>query len=115
MFVRIAGWAQRHRWWALAAWVAVLIGTTAAGQVVGGSYHNDFSLPATDSQRALELLHQHFPARSGDTVQLVTRTPTDLAPVRALPHVADVSQYTTANGISYATITLDALSQDVPV
>ncbi|HEY3009726.1 MAG TPA: MMPL family transporter [Micromonosporaceae bacterium] len=31
-----------------------LVGVTVAGRAVGAAYHNDFSLPGTDSQAALD-------------------------------------------------------------
>ncbi|WP_432994502.1 MMPL family transporter [Dactylosporangium sp. CA-233914] len=134
MFERTAGWAYRRRWWALAAWVLVLGAVTAAAQVVGARYHNDFSLPGTESQQALDTLRRQAPAQAGATVQVVLRAPAGLAgaPERgrvepmldrlaALPHVADVrSPYQTQGAVStdgtigYATVTLDGQSQDVP-
>jgi RND superfamily putative drug exporter len=134
MFERIAGWAYRRRWSALAAWVLVLGAVTAGAQLVGAAYHNDFSLPGTESQRALDQLRRQAPAQAGATVQVVLRHPAGLtlpaAKARAepmldrlatLPHVLDVrSPYETQGAISadgtigYATVTLDAQSQDVP-
>src|SRR3954462_14667529 len=73
MFERIAGWAYRRRWWALVAWVLVLGAVTAAAQVVGARYHNDFSLPGTQSQRALGELRGQAPAEAGATIQVVLR------------------------------------------
>ena len=71
VFERLAGWSTRHRWWAVAAWFLVLIGLTVGSQAVGLAYHNDFSLPGTQSQEALDLLRQHSPAQAGDTIQAV--------------------------------------------
>jgi putative drug exporter of the RND superfamily len=68
---RLAGFAQRHHWVALVCWVAVLLGTTVAGQVVGDQYDNNFSLPGTQSQVMADLLEEHAPAQSGDTVTVV--------------------------------------------
>ncbi|MFC0531893.1 MMPL family transporter [Phytohabitans kaempferiae] len=131
---RLAGWAQRHRWWALALWVLVLAALTVASQAVGSTYHNDFSLPGTESQRAVDALRQHAPVRAGDTVQIVVQDPGGVsAPaarerveamldeVRTLPHVADVQSPFAGQGavaadgtIAYATVTLDGQAQDVP-
>ena len=68
---RMAGFAQRHHWVALVTWVVVLVGATVAGQVVGDKYNNDFTLPGTQSQQMADLLEQHAPAQSGDTVTVV--------------------------------------------
>jgi putative drug exporter of the RND superfamily len=132
---RLAGWSQRHRWWALALWVLVLATLTVGSQAVGSTYHNDFSLPGTESQRAVDTLRERAPVRAGDTVQIVVQDPSGvsapatrerveamLGQVRALPHVADVqSPYggpgavSTDGTIAYATVTLDGQAQDVPM
>ena len=102
-FARLAAWSYRHRGRALAAWVAVLIGVTALSSAVGSDYHNDFSLPGTESQAAIDTLEARAPAQAGDTIQIVVqdagglRTPAArdqvqamLADVGGLPHVATV-------------------------
>jgi len=130
VFERLAGAAYRRRWWALVAWLVALVAVTAVAQVVGARYHNDFSLPGTESQRALDELRRDAPVEAGATIQVVLRDPGGLAapattarvePMLArlaeLPHVVDVrSPYAvSADGtIGYATVTLDAQSQDVP-
>src|SRR6185503_8043126 len=71
VFERLAGWSGRGRWWAVAAWVLVLAAVTVASQAAGSAYHNDFSLPGADSQRALDTLRADAPVRAGDTIQVV--------------------------------------------
>ena len=134
MFERLAGAAYRRRWWALVAWLVALAAVTAVAQVAGARYHNDFSLPGTESQQALDALQRDAPAEAGATIQVVLHstgglgTPAARARVEPmvprlarLPHVADVrSPYRSPGAISadgtvgYATVTLDAQSQDVP-
>jgi RND superfamily putative drug exporter len=124
VFERLAGWSTRHRWWAVAAWFLVLIGLTVGSQAVGVAYHNDFSLPGTQSQEALDLLRQHAPARAGDTIQVVVAGSAVSAPevrgvtasLEGLPHVASVGEPVVSAGgtVAYATVTLDASAQDVP-
>ncbi|WP_433378233.1 MMPL family transporter [Actinoplanes sp. CA-142083] len=125
MFARIASWAIRRRWWALAAWVLVLVAVSAAAQVVGARYHNDFSLPRTESQQALEALESDHPASAGATLQIVVKSSTPLSPttldpmltqVRTLPHVAGVGEPVISQDkiIGYASVALDAQAQDVP-
>ncbi|BCB90409.1 MMPL family transporter [Phytohabitans suffuscus] len=131
---RLAGWSQRHRWWALALWVLTLAALTVGSQAVGDDYHNDFSLPGTESQRAVDTLRERAPVRAGDTVQIVVRdaggvtapatrerVEAMLGRVRTLPHVADVQSPYAGPGavssdgtIAYATLTLDGTAQDVP-
>ena len=133
-FARLATWSFRRRWWALGVWVAVLVAVTGTAMAVGGDYHNDFSLPGTESQQALDTLQEHAPAQAGTTLQIVAQDPGGLAtsPVRrrvdamlahvqALPHVvsvrspyADSAAVSRDGTISYATVTLDGQAQDVP-
>jgi RND superfamily putative drug exporter len=135
VFTRLAARSYRHRWLALAAWVAVLAAVTVAAQVAGSDYRNDFSLPGTDSQRALDVLREQAPAQAGATVQVVVQRDGGLAAqptrerieamlggLRGLPRVAEVrSPYSDPSAMSqdgtigYATVVLDAPSEQIPV
>src|SRR5262249_843493 len=44
---------------------------TAAAGAAGRNYATNFSLPGTESQRALDLLKKEFPAQSGDVDTIV--------------------------------------------
>ncbi|MEJ3750345.1 MMPL family transporter [Actinomycetes bacterium KLBMP 9797] len=134
LFERLAGWSYRRRWWALVAWVVVLAGVTAAAQAVGSDYRNDYSLPGTESQQALDTLNAHGDTQAGSSIQVVVqdsagiraadvqqRVTAMLAEVRQRPHVVNVqSPYDQPGTISrdgtigYATVTLDAQSEDIP-
>lgn len=133
-FERIAGYAYRRRWWSVLAWVAVLAGVTVASQVVGSDYYNDFTLPGTESQEAVDTLREHGSVQANDTIQIVVHDPAGigaeptesrveqmLAQVRQQSHVVDVtSPYQGEASVSpdgtvgYATVTLDGRAQDVP-
>jgi RND superfamily putative drug exporter len=119
-FERLAAWSYRHRWRALAAWVAVLIGVTAVSSAVGSDYRNDFSLPGTESQQAADAL-----LGGGDSIQIVVqdrdglpaeRVDAMLADVRELPRVADVSDITASRDgtIGYAAVMFDGPDDAVP-
>ncbi|THA25727.1 MMPL family transporter [Streptomyces sp. RKND-216] len=132
---RVAAFSHRRRWTALALWAAVLIGVQAAAGVVSSDYRNDFSLPGTESQQALETLQGHGAAQAGDTVQIVLHDEDGLAApgterrveavlddVRALDGVAQVrSPYQDRGAVSddgtlaYATVTLDGRAEEMPV
>ena len=100
----LARWCIAHRRRVVVAWVAVAILTTVVAQAVGPNYVTVFSLPGTESQRAVDLLKREFRTQSGDVdtiVVHVSRGTIDspavrrtimqlLARVRALPHVATV-------------------------
>jgi RND superfamily putative drug exporter len=133
-FARLAGWSYRRRWLAVAAWAAVLILVSIAAQALGSAYRNDFSLPGTESQRALDTLQEQESEHANATVQVVVHQPAGLdapatqqlvsdllADLRELPSVVRVaSPYEqpgtlAADGTTgYAVVTLDDTAQDVP-
>lgn len=134
VFERLAGWSYRRRWFAVAAWVAVLAAVTFASQAVGSAYYNDYSLPGTESQQALDTLREQQSDQANATVQVVMRQPDGLATpatrtqvealldgVAALPFVDGVrGPYAQPGAVSpdgtigYATVTLDGTASDVP-
>ena len=101
-FVRLARVCNRHRWRTFAAWLLALVVIQVIASSVGVKQIASFRLPGTESQRAYDLLAEHFPAASGDTDQLVYRARTgtlrdaanrarieaSLKRVAANPHVA---------------------------
>src|SRR4051794_7405257 len=72
-FVRLARLCNRHRWRTFFAWLAALILIQVAASAVGVKQISSFRLPGTESQRAYDLLAEHFPAAKGDTDQIVFR------------------------------------------
>ena len=133
-FERLASWSQRRRWWAVALWVIALAAITTAARAAGSDYHNDYSLPDTQSQQALDALEKHTPGQTGAAVQIVLADPGGirapetrqrvtamLGQVAHLRHVAGVrSPYTGSAAISrggtiaYATVMLDRQAEQVP-
>jgi RND superfamily putative drug exporter len=125
LFERLAGWAYRRRWWAVLAWLVVLAAVTAGSQAVGADYRNDFSLPGTESQAALDRLRADAPEQAAATVEIVLQAPAGLLAVRdrvepmldrvrGLPHVAavqspyqDPATIAPDGTIGYATVVLD--------
>src|SRR3954447_11329432 len=75
-FVRLARACNRHRWRTFLAWVLALVALQVVASAVGVKEISSFRLPGTESQRAYDLLAQHFPAQKGDTDQLVYRAKT---------------------------------------
>src|SRR5207247_8720721 len=72
MLERLARWSYRNRWKMLVLWVIALIGIIALGNVAGGDYSSDFSLPGAESQKAFDLLQNRFQSRSGRTADIVS-------------------------------------------
>jgi RND superfamily putative drug exporter len=112
-----------------------MIGFFAIGRLAGSAYTNTFSLPGTDSTQALDVLKAHFPARAGDSEQIVVQARQGtlrsaavqeavtamLTRVGRLPHVQSVTSPYAPGGlisgdgtIGLATVNLDAQAQDVP-
>ncbi|MFM8649177.1 MAG: MMPL family transporter, partial [Actinomycetota bacterium] len=78
MLARIARWCFRHRWLTIIIWIATLVGGSAVAQgVMGGDrFETRFSIPQTESRRALELLDEAFPDKDSVTdAQLVVEAP----------------------------------------
>ncbi|HEY2666348.1 MAG TPA: hypothetical protein VGK51_05885, partial [Actinomycetota bacterium] len=135
----LARFSFRHRWLVVGIWLVALAGITLLTRAVGTGYSNSFTLPKTESTRAIELLQAAQPRQAGDTDQIVLATSggakvTDpdvqarvsamLARVAALPHVTDVrSPYSpqgarqiNADGtVGFAVITYDVQAQNLPI
>ncbi|MEX5636147.1 MMPL family transporter [Parafrankia sp. FMc2] len=135
---KLARWCFQHRWLVLFVWVAALVGLTVLGRVTGEDYKDTFSLPGTDSQRAIDLLERDFPAQSGDSASIVLharsgtltdatlRTQiTDMVDELAeLPHVTEVigpfspqgeGQINQAGTTAFATVALDLPGNELAV
>src|SRR5256885_16191699 len=69
----LARWCFRRRFIVLGLWFAGVIVLFALGSAAGGKYNDSFSLPGTESARALKLLEASFPTQSGETNQIVWR------------------------------------------
>lgn len=132
VFARVAGFSFRHRAAALALWLLVLVGVWTLASAVGDDYREDYSLPGTDSQHALELLAEHGSDQGGDTVEIVLHAEDGLAGTEAevagmlaevaeLPRVVAVSSpFDDASALSgdgtvgYATVVLDTPAEQMP-
>src|SRR6478672_9469355 len=75
-FVRLARLCNRHRWRTFLCWLLALVVIQVIASAVGTKQISSFRLPGTESQRAYDLLAEHFPAAKGDTDQVVFRART---------------------------------------
>ncbi len=71
MLRSLATFSVRHKWLVIVTWLLVVVGATAAGQSLGGSFSNDLSVEDADSQAAYNTLAKKFPQMSGDGMQVV--------------------------------------------
>ncbi|MGW6457378.1 MMPL family transporter [Streptomyces sp. NPDC055078] len=137
VFERLAAFSYTHRLRALILWVVVVLGITAASLVAGNDYHNDFSLPGTDSHQAQAVLEKHGSDQADAQVEIVIKSADGLRDGRVEPRVREMlekvsglpgvtgvlSPYEAGTGgtalsrdgtVGYATVTLDGASQNVP-
>ncbi|QMU76665.1 MMPL family transporter [Streptacidiphilus sp. PB12-B1b] len=70
---RIARWCFDHRTRVLTFWLLAVVVTLALSHAVGSSFNESVSLPGTDSQAAVTLLTENFPAAAGEGDQIVVR------------------------------------------
>jgi RND superfamily putative drug exporter len=134
--LKLTRWTIAHRRIVVVAWIVLAVGVLAISQAVGKRSANNFSLPNTDSQRAVDLLKSRFPAQAGDADQIVFRTPQGklndvstravIAPllvrIARLPHVTGVvSPYEAGTNaisktgtIGFATVEFDQLASQLP-
>ncbi|MGW4741345.1 MMPL family transporter [Nocardia xishanensis] len=64
-----------RRWWVLVIWIVLLVGAVVFALGTGGKTNDNFTVPGTESQDAVSLLHQRMPAFSGAHMQVVFATP----------------------------------------
>ena len=134
--LKLTRWTIAHRRIVVVSWIVLAFGVLGVSQAVGKRNANNFSLPNTDSQHAVDLLQGRFPAQAGDADQIVFRTRagklTDastravIAPllgrIARLPHVAGVvSPYAAgahavskAGTIGFATVEFDLRANELP-
>ncbi len=132
-----ARWSFQHRRLVLMLWIGVLLGVGAISASAGTHYRSVFSLPGTDSQRAIDLLGREFPAASGENASIVLHARSGtlrdpqvqaaatamLDKVRGLPHVAEVTspygpgatgQFSGDGRTAFASVALDKLANEIP-
>jgi putative drug exporter of the RND superfamily len=125
---RVAAYAYDRRRLVVAAWVAAIVAAFALAAGAGGGFVNNFTLPGTESQRALDLLEHRFPQQSGDSSQIVfavrdgrltdaqrrAQVTAVVNDVKRLPHVTAVQSPYAARGavsrdgqVAFATVLFD--------
>ncbi|WP_206681552.1 MMPL family transporter [Actinomadura sp. J1-007] len=74
----LAHWCYRHRLLVVLLWVAALVGLGVASTAAGAKSDNAFSLPGTESTKAMDLLERSMPAQSGANASVVWRSDGDV-------------------------------------
>ncbi len=70
---RWAGFTAGHPWAVLGAWILGLVAFGVTAGMFGGKFSDDFNVPGTESQAAIDLLRKNFPARAGGTSDIVVK------------------------------------------
>lgn len=130
--VRAARFCHRRRRLVLLLWIAGTLAVLTAGFGFAAAADNGFTGAGSDSGRAQELIKQHFPRQSGDTMTLAihadggvaaarSRVEPVLAEISHAPHVVFVSSpYQVPGQISpdertaFAAVQLDKVSAEIP-
>jgi putative drug exporter of the RND superfamily len=87
---RLARWCFDHRRRVAVTWLLAAIVLLGVSQAAGSSFNANLSLPDTDSQAAVTLLTQNFPAAAGEGDQVVIQA-TNGAAIRSAPVRAAVT------------------------
>ncbi|MEH0971090.1 MMPL family transporter [Micromonospora sp. CPCC 205546] len=77
LLYRLGRGSMRRRRLVAAIWLVVLVGLGLAAATLRGPIADNFTMPGTESQRALDLLAEQFPAASGATGTIAVKAPTD--------------------------------------
>jgi len=128
--LKVTRWCIAHRGRVFLGWIAIAIITTVVASAAGRNYATNFSLPGTESQRALDLLKREFPAQSGDVDTIVFHTangtvddPEVQAAINKLkdqvandPHVVSVGSVVVSHDrrTAFATINYDKPANQLP-
>jgi putative drug exporter of the RND superfamily len=132
----LSRWCYRRRRMVVALWVVAFVVLNLVGGIVGNAYSDNFSGGKSDSIEAFDLLKERFPARAGDTADIVFTAdqgvndqqvqaameslfaevgPGKVAHVVTLDSPYQAPGRIGGNGtIAYATVTFDEQAGDMP-
>ena len=133
---RLGRRAVRHRWWFISVWVVMAVAVVALAGALDGQFSDNFRIPNTQSQQALDLLERDFPSRAGDNALVVFQSDAGItsssvepaisesvAALEKIPNVTTVtdpygpfgSAFISKNGqIAVVTVQFDTQAQNLP-
>jgi RND superfamily putative drug exporter len=133
---RLGNWCTTHRRATILAWIVALVGVGMAAGSAGSAFSDNFQLPSSDSQKAVDLLEHRFPAQAGDSATIVYRASegvssppvkeamrNQFAAIERVPHVTTVTDPYSGSGgdaiskngkVAYATVQFDRTTNKLP-
>ena len=72
---RLGRWSVRRRRLVVSIWLALLVAGIAAASTLAGETSDNFELPGTESQEAVDRLAEKMPGAGGATARVVFRAP----------------------------------------
>ncbi len=69
---RLGRFTFRHKWWIIGAWVAIVVALGVLTSALAPKFATDFSLPGTDSDRAMAVMKNEFPAQNDQLLKAST-------------------------------------------
>ncbi|HXY93708.1 MAG TPA: MMPL family transporter [Acidimicrobiia bacterium] len=101
---RLGRTAARRHWWFIGAWLIAAVGAVLLAAALDGHTNDNFQIPHTQSQQAVDVLEARFPSYSGATATVVFDAPDginspsvepaieqSLAALGRIPHVSSVA------------------------
>lgn len=113
--------AARHPWRVIMGWLVAAAIVTGLAGAFGGTFHDTFAIPGSQTQRTNDLLEERFPAMSGTSARVVVHADDGIDPavlertgaeLSMLEHVTSVSPPAIGAEGSTALLTVQ---YDVPV
>jgi putative drug exporter of the RND superfamily len=80
--------AVRHRWWFIGVWAAVAVSIVVLAGALDGQFSDNFRIPNTQSQQALDLLEKDFPKAAGDSALVVFESSDGITSSSAEPAIS---------------------------
>jgi RND superfamily putative drug exporter len=74
----LAGWARscaNHPWRVVFGWIGIVVVLVLLVMTVGGSLRDEFEIPGSDTQRAMDLIESEFASEQGGVLNVVFAAP----------------------------------------
>jgi len=93
MLSRVGGWCARRHWVVIVLWLIAIVGLAIGAHARPGTPKDVFSVPGSESQSAIDLLNQEFPAANGLSTDVVFDIPANV-PAQTISDIAALHNLT---------------------